>query len=126
MLMVQLVVVWTSPMNSIKTILEVFTANSFYSHKLTMKSLLLDGDQLLKVKNIGLLEIHGVHIGENGDSSESRCTATILELKLTVIGVFQKSFQFLKDLKMKSLCEIGIMTINILIELYMMNNHILT
>jgi len=41
------------------------------------------------MKNIGLLEIHGEHIGENGVSSELRCIVKIWELKLIVIMVFQ-------------------------------------
>jgi len=53
-----------------------------------MKYLLLDGE-LKELKNIGLLEIHGELIGENGDSSESKCIVTILLLKLIVIMVFQ-------------------------------------
>jgi hypothetical protein len=49
---------------------------------LTMKSLLLVGVLILhQVLNIGLEETHGELTGENTDSSKSKCTKTILELK---------------------------------------------
>jgi len=89
MLMDQLGVVWMLHHNS-KLTLVVFIAKLYYSHKSIMKYLLLDGE-LKEVKNIGLLEIHGEHIGENGDSLELKCIVTIWLLKLIVIGVFQLS-----------------------------------
>jgi hypothetical protein len=52
----------------------------------TMKWPLLDGDNKMEF-SIGLLEIHGVHIGDKQDSSESECTNIILLFKHNVFGV---------------------------------------
>jgi len=57
-------------------ILEVSIASSCSSHKLTMKSQWLVG--VLRTElSIGLVETHGVPIGEKMVSSELRCTVRI-------------------------------------------------
>ena len=45
----------------------------------------MDGDNKMEL-NIGLVEIHGEHIGVNLDSLESECINIILLLKMIVLG----------------------------------------
>ena len=78
--------------------MEVFTQRLTQAG-LTISSLLLDMERMRQQeKNTGLAETHGEPIGENTDSSESRCTKTTMLLSKTV----QLVIQLIKKLKMSS------------------------